>query len=69
MPNWCTTEYAFYGETAVVQDFAKKIRKYTDKEFYKSDFGALWLGNVVIGFGINTPEDFKKQLMLSAEVK
>lgn len=60
MPNWCTTEYAFYGETAVVQDFAKKIREYTDKEFYKSDFGALWLGNVVIGFGINTPEDFKK---------
>lgn len=59
MPNWCSTEYAFYGETEVVQDFAKKIKKYTDKELYKSDFGATWLGNVLIGFGINTADDFE----------
>ena len=60
MPNWCFTDYTFYGESKFVRDFAARVQKYTERDFMKNGFGTSWLGNVCLGFDITTPEELEK---------
>lgn len=57
MPNWCSTDIYFTGDTESITDLFNKVTEYTSKEFMKSSFGPMWLGNVVLGFGIETAEN------------
>lgn len=56
MPNWCNSTICFKGEPKAVEDLFKKVKEYTSKEIKHSDFGPRWLGNVCLGFGIETPK-------------
>lgn len=59
MPNWCFTEYTFFGNSESVVDFAKRVTKYIERDFMKNGFGNSWLGNVCLGFDITTPEELE----------
>lgn len=55
MPNWCSTNIAFYGNAEIIKDFNEKLTKWTKEEpLYGSDFGSVWLGNILAHtFGID----------------
>lgn len=57
MPNWCTTTIKFTGAFDDVTNLHDRIVKYTSEELLKSDFGPMWLGNVVLGFELCKPEN------------
>ena len=57
MPNWCMTTIKFTGAFDDVTNLHDRIVKYTSEELLKSDFGPMWLGNVVLGFELCKPEN------------
>ena len=60
MPNWCSTQIQFVGNSEDITDFHHKIIEYTSKEFDTSGFGNNWLGNVLHGFGFGDRIDSEK---------
>ena len=56
MPNWCETEYAFYGDRNEIEDFCSKLKN-SLKMDTRTDFERRWLGNVLISFGVASEED------------
>jgi hypothetical protein len=42
----------FHGEKEEIKDLHSKIEEWTSKEFRKSDFGSIWLGNILHGAGL-----------------
>ena len=53
MPNWCSTKYAIEGPKEEIKNLYDKIQEWTSKEYKKSDFGLNWLGNIVLGAGLD----------------
>ena len=51
LPNWCYTEYAFYGDDAAVKRLGSDIRRFISKNYMENGFGKNWLGNIVLGYG------------------
>jgi len=53
MPNWCYTDYYVTSEN---EEGMKKVeelfKEATSKEKYPTDFGDIWLGNILIEAGI-----------------
>lgn len=54
MPNWCYTQFRVRGVHEELVILKEKLEKWTSQEYYKSDFGETWLGNVLIGCMIDT---------------
>lgn len=54
MPNWCYTQFRVRGVHEELVILKEKLEKWTSREYYKSDFGKTWLGNVLIGCTIDT---------------
>ena len=54
MPNWCFTEFRVRGAHEELAILKEKLEKWTSQEYYKSDFGKTWLGNILIGCMIDT---------------
>lgn len=57
MPNWCSTTINFVGTAEDLADLREQIMDYTKDSFVKNDFGNMWLGNIVIGFGFEDEID------------
>lgn len=53
LPNWCYTEYAFYGDDAAVKRLGNDIRRFISKNYMENGFGKNWLGNIVLGYGFS----------------
>ena len=53
MPNWCDTEYRFYGKTGDIKAFHSKLTKWTSKDYCENCYGNSWLGNILIGAGFD----------------
>lgn len=53
LPNWCYTEYAFYGDDAAVKRLGSDIKRFTSKNYMENGFGKNWLGNIVLGYGFH----------------
>lgn len=54
MANWCNTNYVVVGTEKEVKDFYQRLKKIlNNSEALKSDFGNLWLGNILDNFGFN----------------
>lgn len=53
MPNWCDTEYRFYGKRKDIAAFHDKLEEWTAKSAKKNGFGNDWLGNILIGAGFD----------------
>ena len=56
MPNWCSTTFVFHGDGEELETLYKFIdhaidQNRTDNSI--SDFGAAWLGNILLDLGIN----------------
>ena len=52
MPNWCFTQIIFHGNKTEIEDFHKKVTEWTSESLAKSDFGNIWLGNILVGAGL-----------------
>ena len=56
MPNWCNTTYVFHGPADNINALYNKIKAFTDGSLTnktKTDFGDMWLGNILIGAGLS----------------
>ena len=58
MPNWCYNEIEIEGGKKEIDNLYKKLEEWTSKNYCDNGFGEGWLGNLLIGSGINKPEDF-----------
>lgn len=56
MPNWCTTEYTFYGSAESLKYLYDKMEDTFDTLLVKSDFGHSWLGNLLKHCGLDLDE-------------
>lgn len=56
MPNWCFTKHALLGPNDELKAFADKIEEWTSKNYTDNGFGKNWLGNIVLGAGLETVE-------------
>ena len=52
MPNWCMTNYIFYGSEAEVNALHDKFNDWTSKEGIITNFGEAWLGNILFHAGL-----------------
>lgn len=57
MPNWCLTQMIFHGEKEELNDLHNKIEKWASGKLYENDFGSTWLGNILIGAGLENRID------------
>lgn len=57
MPNWCSTTYRFHGTKEELETLNAKIKDWTSSSKKKTDFGDSWLGNIVIGAGLENMID------------
>lgn len=55
MPNWCYTDYTFQGDEKEIGELYGKLDELRNSITHKvtSDFGSLWLGNVLTIHGFN----------------
>ena len=65
MPNWCNTTMVCTGEGA--KNLLSIIESCEKKELHKSDFGNLWLGNIVIAMGLEWEKIFCRGSITSYE--
>lgn len=61
MPNWCYTNYTFYGEPEEVRLLHDKITEWTSNPAKQTDFGDFWLGNVLCGAGLEGKIDLPEE--------
>ena len=55
MPNWCNNNIVItHSDRDKIKALYDKIEQWTSKNYEENDFGNNWLGNVVLGSGINT---------------
>ena len=53
MPNWCNTDYRFYGKPEDIAAFHNKLLEWISKSAMENDFSDNWLGNILIGAGFD----------------
>ena len=58
MPNWCANTLIFRGNKEEISLLEKKLAEWTAKELYETAFGNNWLGNLLLGAGICTKEEY-----------
>lgn len=62
MPNYCYNQYAFQGKKEDLLDLYERIEKYIskprwdDRPVKSTSYGAKWLGNICLGFGLDPDE-------------
>ena len=56
MANWCITEYWLHGPKDELNNLKDKILEWTSKNYMENGFGENWLGNIVLGGGLETVE-------------
>lgn len=59
MPNWSYTEITVTGDKNKLENFQKKVKEWTSKEYMKSDFDLMWLGNIVGNSGLESRTENK----------
>lgn len=69
MPNWCNTDITIkHEDKALVKALYDKIEDWTSRDYKENDFGNGWLGNVVLGSGIDADDLRYRGMITSCEL-
>lgn len=59
MPNWCMTKIIIHDKEENLKVLEDKLTEWTkEPPLYPNGFGAEWLGNICLGSGLVTKEEF-----------